>query len=98
MATIGEKFINQLTSGRWLLTMLAGLAYFIFSVTVSYVIVKTYTQFKPETLVAMFSALLIIATGVYKDYFNKIRDGNGNDSENGNGRNNTPTPPVPPSK
>ena len=83
MATIKEKIANQVTSARWILTVLAGIAFLVFAFTVSYVICRTYTQFKPETLIAMFSALLLVIQGCYKDYFSRgdRQNNNGNDSE-----------------
>lgn len=93
-----DRLVGQLSSGRWILTVLAGWAFFGFAICLSYVILKQRTEFKPETLVAMFSALLLVIQGVYKDYFHKNGDTNGdsgNDDENGNGTdNNLPVPPA----
>jgi hypothetical protein len=72
-----ERVVTQSTSGRWILTVLAGWAFFAFCMVFGYVMVKQRMEFKPETLVAMFSALLLVIQGVYKDYFNKNGDGNG---------------------
>jgi len=91
-----ERFVNQATSGRWILTILAGTAFFAFSIGLTYVIVKQRVEFKPETLVAMFSALLLVIQGVYKDYFSKNRDDGDEDDDNGNGNATPPAPPVPP--
>jgi hypothetical protein len=69
-----QRITNQLTSGRWLLTVLAGLAFFAFAGALSYLIIKQRTEFKAETVVAMFSALLLVIQGVYKDYFHRNGD------------------------
>ena len=71
-----ERLVSQGTSGRWILTILAGFSFFIFAVSLSYVMLKQRTEFKPETLVAMFSSLLLVISNVFKEYFNKNGDGN----------------------
>jgi len=78
-----DRFVHQATSGRWILTVLAGASFFLFSIGLAYVIVKQRVEFKPETLVAMFSALLLVIQGVYKDYFSKNTDGEKTDSDDG---------------
>jgi len=87
-----DRVVRQFSSGRWILTVLAGWAFFLFSVGIVYVIVKQRAEFKPETIVAMFSALLLVVQGVYHLYFNK----NGEDSEPQDGGGNPP--PEPPAK
>ena len=93
-----DRVVGQLSSGRWILTVLAGWAFFTFCMALGYVMVKQRTEFKPETLVAMFSALLLVIQGVYKDYFHKNGDSNVDnigDGNNGNGtKNNLPVTPV----
>ena len=69
-----ERFVSQVTSGRWILTVLAGAAFFGFCVALCFIAVKERADFKPETIVAMFSALLLVIQGVYKDYFNRERE------------------------
>ena len=91
MATKSDKFINQVTSGRWILSIIAGIAFFVFSITVSYVIIKTFDAFKPETLIAMFSSLLLVIQSVYKDYFAKLDRSNGNADTNGDSTTTTTT-------
>ena len=87
-----ERFVGQVTSGRWILTVLAGLSFFSFTLALSYVVLKQRAEFKPETLVAMFSALLLVVQGVYKDYFTKGSDGDnvvgGNDDGKGGDKGN----------
>jgi hypothetical protein len=83
-----DRVVSQMSSGRWILTVLAGAAFFAFSIAIAYVIVKQHTEFKPETLVAMFSALLLVVQSVYHLYFNK--DGNGDSQGDGD------NPPAPP--
>lgn len=87
--TKGERFVSQATSGRWILTILAGGSFFLFCLALSLVVYKSRAQFKPETIVAMFSAVLLVIQGVYKDYFNRDRNGKHPD-ENGT------TPPGDP--
>ena len=76
-----ERLVAQGTSGRWILTVLAGWAFFIFAACLSYVMLKQRAEFKPETLVSMFSSLLLIIQGVFKEYFSKNGDSNGPDKE-----------------
>lgn len=87
-----DRVVSQMSSGRWILTVLAGAAFFVFSIAIAYVIVKQRIEFKPETLVAMFSALLLVVQSVYHLYFNK--DGNGDSQDGGNDS----PPPTPPAK
>ena len=106
--TKGERFVAQATSGRWILTVLAGAAFFAFCISLAYVVVKQRVQFKPETIVAMFSAVLLVIQGVYKDYFQRDRNGHNADEQNPPGgdsmlmladrlrRIQPPTPPEPP--
>lgn len=88
-----DRVLSQVFSGRWILTVLAGLSYAAFTTAVCYAMYKNPEQFKAETLVAMFSALLLIAQGVYKDYFNRPTE---KDNVNGNGDGNGVPPPPPP--
>lgn len=83
ITTKSDRFINQTTSARWILTILAGVSFFAFSMAVAYVILKQRMDFKPETVIAMFSSLLLIIQGVYKDYFHKI-NGDANNSNSSN--------------
>ena len=71
---IGQRLASQFSSGRWLLTVTAGLAFLSFSLATAYVILKQRAEYKPETIVAMFSGLLLLIQGVYKDYFYKNGD------------------------
>lgn len=66
-----RRFSLQLSSGKWILTVLAGIAFSAFSMGLVYIMIKQRGDFKSETLVAMFSSLLLVIQGVYKDYFNK---------------------------
>jgi len=88
MMTKGDRFISQVTSGRWLLTVTAGAAFFGFALAVCWVIVSLRATLKPETIVGMFSALLLVIQGCYKDYFTR-QDRNGKHPDE-------PVPPKPP--
>ena len=79
--TKGDRLVSQATSGRWILTVLAGGAFFLFSFALALVFIKERADFKPETIVAMFSALLLVIQGVYKDYFNRDRNGHHPDED-----------------
>ena len=69
-----DRFVSQVTSGRWILTVLAGLAFFAFCLMLVVMGIMLRSQFKAETIVSMFASLLIIIQGVYKDYFYRSRD------------------------
>jgi high-affinity Fe2+/Pb2+ permease len=69
--TKGERFVAQTTSGRWLLTVMAGIAFLAFSIAVCLVIYNIRTSIKTETIVSMFGMLMLVVQGVYKDYFNR---------------------------
>jgi hypothetical protein len=85
------RVIAQVTSGRWILTVLAGVAFAFLVAGITMVIIATKTQFKPETIVAMFSSVLLVIQGVYKDYFNRSRD----DRENGSAAESPEAPEAP---
>lgn len=70
MASKGEIVVNQISSGRWILTILAGISFLLFSMAVAYTIFKN-KEFKPETIVAMFSTVLVVIQNVFNNYFYK---------------------------
>jgi len=76
-STNGERkrFISQATSGRWLLTLFAGAAFLMLVLATFLILVSMRHAMKPETAVALFSAVLLIIQGVYKDYFQRDRNG-----------------------
>ena len=71
---ISKRITTQFTSGRWLLTVMAGTSFLVFSLALAYIMYRQKIEFKPETIVAMFSSLLLVIQGVYKDYFYKNGD------------------------
>ena len=95
-----DRLVSQGTSGRWLLTVLAGMSFAAFSIVLAYVIAKQRAEFKPETLVAMFSALLLVVQGVYKDFFHNNGDTSSDiDSSDIHPQIQPPIPPMlPPAK
>ena len=88
------RLIKQATSGRWLLTVMAGMAFLGLAFGVFVIMVSMRHQMKPETAVALFSAVLLIIQGVYKDYFRRDEGGKHRDDENPEdaGGGNSPTP------
>ncbi len=75
------RLVKQATSGRWLLTVMAGLAFLGLCMAVFIVLVCQRHELKPETAVALFSAVLLIIQGVYKDYFRRDSNGKHRDEE-----------------
>jgi len=71
-----DRFVSQATSGRWLLTVTAGIAFFLFCLATSAVLWSMRGKLEAETVVALFSALLLVIQGCYKDYFSRT-DRNG---------------------
>lgn len=74
-----RRLIKQATSGRWLLTVMAGVAFLGLSLGVFIILISMRHSMKPETGVALFSSVLLIIQGVYKDYFR--RDGGGEEND-----------------
>jgi len=70
--------LRQVLSARWVLAVLAGVAFVGFCAAIVICIVSLRMQFKPETLISVLGMLLLVIQGVYKDYFNRQRDNGGN--------------------
>jgi hypothetical protein len=65
------RLIKQGTSGRWLLTVGAMISFLGLSLGVFVILVSLRHKLEPETAVALFTAVLLISQGVYKDYFRR---------------------------
>ena len=91
-----ERFVSQATSGRWLLTVTAGLC--LFSMTLAdcwYVYAGKFTT--SGSLPFSVEALLAIITAVFMAYFGKApTPTNGDSNGNGNGAPTLPPPPPQP--
>ena len=77
------RMIRQATSGRWLLTVMAGTAFLGLCLGVFIILVSMRHNMKPETAVALFSSVLLIIQGVYKDYFRRDTNGSHTDEDDG---------------
>ena len=85
------RVLGQMTSARWILAVMAGVAFVFFCGSVVITIISQRMEFKPETIIAMLGSLLLVIQGVYKDYFNaKSTESFGN----GNGSDGLPTPEL----
>lgn len=71
-----SKVLSQVTSARWILTVMAGAAFLLFSIAVFSALIAQKAKVEQETLVAIFGSLLLVIQGVYKDYFNRSREDN----------------------
>jgi hypothetical protein len=71
---MSNRFIDQATSGRWLLTVMAGVAFGCFCLSICVVIISYRASFKPEAIVGLFGTLMLVIQGCYKDYFHRDRD------------------------
>lgn len=69
-----SRVLGQITSARWLLAVMAGVAFVMFCVAVALTILAQKETFKPETVVALVGSLLLVIQGVYKDYFHRSRE------------------------
>ena len=72
------RLIGQATSGRWLLTVGAMLAFLGLSLSVFILLVSSRHSIEPATAVALFSSILLVIQGVYKDYLRRSGDGDNN--------------------
>jgi len=86
------RMIKQATSGRWLLTVGAMMSFLGLSLGVFIVLVSMRYQLNTATAVALFSNVLLIIQGVYKDYFR--RDGNGNHRDDAEAPEPEPKPKI----
>ena len=77
------RLIKQASSGRWLLTVMAGTAFLGLCLGVFIIMVSMRHEMKPETAVALFSSVLLIVQGVYKDYFRRDTNGSHTDEDDG---------------
>ena len=90
-----SKILGQILSARWILAVLAGIAFLAFCAAITVAIVSQRMEFKPEVIVSVLGMLLLVIQGVYKDYFHRNRENEG--SNNGNGDNGAEAkPPVNP--
>jgi len=75
------RLISQASSGRWLLTVGAMLAFLGLSMGVFILLISARHQLTAATVVALFSNVLLIIQGVYKDYFRRNGNGSHRDDE-----------------
>jgi DMSO reductase anchor subunit len=73
-----SKIVAQVTSARWILTVLAGISFLLFSASVVIVIVHQRDKIEPALAVSMMANLLILVQSVYNMYFHRKDGGNGN--------------------
>jgi len=74
------RILSQVTSARWILTVLAGISFLLFCASVAIVIIHQRETIDNALAVSMMANLLILIQSVYNMYFNKK-------PENGNGSN-----------
>jgi hypothetical protein len=79
-----DRVVGQLSSGRWILTIIAGGCLLLLTFTDC----KSVLQGKPPPI--SVEAIFSIITMVFVSYFNKPKE-NGDSQDNGNDN-----PPVPP--
>lgn len=82
-----DRVSLKLSSGRWMFTVVAAVAFFMFCDAVCRIIVKAADKLPDTTVVALFMFLANIIQGVAKDYFNIDRTDTEQEEEikNGNG-------------
>lgn len=80
-----ERVVSQMTSGRWLLTIVAAMCLLLFTVTDCWAVYRGKTPpISPE-------AIATIITMVFMSYFKSPKEGGDEDDELV-----PPTPPTPP--
>jgi hypothetical protein len=82
-----DRVVNQITSGRWLLTIVAAVCLLLFTITDCWAVYHgKEPPISPE-------AIATIITMVFMSYFRNPKEGA---DANGDGSVNPPVPPVPP--
>ena len=76
-------------SGRWFLTIMAGISFLLFSIAVTFLLIMS--DLSKEALVGVFATLAIVINTVFKDYFHQKQIA---DQVNGNGHTSPPVQPV----
>ena len=69
-----DRFVTQTTSGRWILTVIAGISFLIFSIATAYCVIKRRNDIDTGALITMVMSLLLVVQSVYKDFFHKPND------------------------
>lgn len=83
-----DRVSLKLSSGRWMFTVVAAIAFFMFCDVVCKIIVKAADKLPDTTVVALFMFLAGIIQNIVKDYFNMDRSDPENGITNGNGNGN----------
>jgi len=65
------RILAQVTSAKWILTVLAGLSFLFFAASVVIVIIHQRDKIEPALAVSMMGNLLILIQSVYNMYFNR---------------------------
>lgn len=79
-----DRISQKLSSGRWVLTIVAAVAFFMFCDAVCKILVTAADKLPDTTVVALFMFLASIIQGVVKDYFHMDRSDAENSNDNGN--------------
>lgn len=69
-----ERVLSQMTFARWILAVLAGIAFLFFCASLVVGIIAQREKLEVKDIMAMMGLLLLVIQGVYKDYFNSKRD------------------------
>jgi len=75
-----DRVSIKMSSGRWLFTVVAAAAFFMFCNVVCRILIKSAEKLPDTTIVALFMFLAGIVQNIVKDYFNMDRS----DPENSN--------------
>lgn len=83
-----DRLSSRISSGRWILTMVAAMAFGMFCYVVAKVIMVIAPKLPDTTIIALFMYLGNIIYGITKDYFNIDRGENTNEASSGHPDNN----------
>jgi len=78
------RILSQVTSAKWILTVLAGISFLMFSASVVIVIIHQRDKIDTALAVSMMGNLLILIQSVYNLYFNRKDDQKLNSSDQSN--------------
>lgn len=91
-----DRISMKLSSGRWIFTLVAAVAFFMFCRVICKILVTAADKLPDTTVVALFMFLASIIQNIVKDYFNMDRTDVENGNSNGNGNGNSHDGPQGP--
>jgi hypothetical protein len=66
-----DRITKQMSSGKWILTVLAGWSFVLFVIAICAIMWSRRTEFTAVILVGLFGQVMLVVQNVFKDYFSK---------------------------